>query len=143
MYRAALLIPAVLVAVAGCGGSKETAGASPAPSAPRSAASVPATPSATPGPAAKDGTNLAVCHKRTCEVLVAKGDVIHPPGRARVAKLTVTSVTSTRVAYLGTGPGITLTMSGQRPGSTARMNALTVTTVAIVGQRAIVRFAAK
>jgi hypothetical protein len=141
VYRAALLIPVVLVAVAGCGGSKETAGASPAPSAPRSAASVPATP--TPGPAAKDGTDLAVCHKRTCEVLVAKGDVIHPPGRARVAKLTVTSVTSTRVAYLGTGPGITLTMSGQRPGSTARMNALTVTTVAIVGQRAIVRFAAK
>jgi hypothetical protein len=144
MGRSSTLVFAALIAVAGCGGGGE----------PKTGAAVPSgtggpgasvTPSATAGalPDAADGTRLSVCHKRECEVLVSPKDKISPPPRLGVQTVIVEAVDSRGVTYAGSGPGITLSLGGQRKGMTSYMNDLAITTVAVQGDRAVVRFAKK
>jgi hypothetical protein len=103
------------------------------------------TPSATAGalPVAADGTRLSACHKGKCEVLVSPRDEISPPTRLGVETVTVKSITSHGVTYVGIGPGITLSLGGQQRGMTSYMNNLAITTVAVRAGKAVVRFAKK
>jgi hypothetical protein len=45
------------------------------------------------------------------------------------------------VTCVGSGPGITLSLGGQKRGMTSYMNDLAITTVAVQGDKAVVRFA--
>jgi hypothetical protein len=94
-------------------------------------------------PLAADGDRLTACHKARCEVFVSAGDKISPPSRLGVETVTVKSVTGHGVTYVGTGPGITLSLSGQERGMTSYMNRLAITTVAVSGGKAVVRLAPK
>jgi hypothetical protein len=142
MWGRCFLLVGALVFVTGCGGHRERASHSVSPAL--SGSSAPGRATVTPVlPSAADGERLSACRDGRCEVLVRAKDKISPPGRLGVPRLTVTSVGSDGVAYLGTGAGITLTFSGQRPGMTSYMNRLAITTVAIVGRQAVVRLAPK
>jgi hypothetical protein len=140
---AAIVLPAVLMVVAGCGGGdKETTHRSSTPHTSATILTASATPS--PGlPAAADGTNLAACHKGRCEVLVRPGDTIHPPRSVRIERLTIQSITAGGVDIQGTSPGTVLRMSGQQAGMTSRLNTLSITTVAFVKGRAVLRLVPK
>jgi hypothetical protein len=140
----AILVPALLMAVAGCGGGNDDGAAdrssTPRPSSPAATATV---PSPTPFPTASDGTDLAACHKGACEVLVAPGDTIRPPSSVRIEKLTIKSITSGGVSVVGTSPGTMLSLSGQRAGFTSRLNTLSITTVAFTKGKAVLRLVPK
>ncbi|GAB2866461.1 hypothetical protein GCM10027176_80230 [Actinoallomurus bryophytorum] len=144
MGRLSMVVFMVVITVAGCGGAGDSnaGGGSPVPSrTPSAAASV--TNSATAGalPVAADGTRLSACHTRKCEVLVSPHDEISPPARLGVTTVTVKSITGEGVTYAGSGPGITLSLGGQRRGMTSYMNNLAITTVAVQDGKAVVRFA--
>jgi hypothetical protein len=139
-----MVVLTVVIMVAGCGGSGDPKGgaSSSAPSrTPSSEASVQASATAGALPAAADGTRLSACHKGKCEVLVAPHDKISPPARLGVTTVTVKSITGGGVTYAGSGPGITLSLGGQRRGMTSYMNDLAITTVAVQAGKAVVRFA--
>jgi hypothetical protein len=138
----AILVPAVLMAVAGCGGGNDD-GAAGRPSTPRPSSPAATVPSPTPFPTASDGTDLAACHKGACEVLVAPGDTIRPPSSVRIEKLTIKSITSGGVSVVGTSPGTMLSLSGQRAGFTSRLNTLSITTVAFTKGKAVLRLVPK
>jgi hypothetical protein len=141
-----LVVLVVVMTIAGCGGSGEPkAGeSSPAPSrTPAAGASVTASATAGALPAAADGTRLSACHKGKCEVLVSPHDKISPPARLGVTTVTITSITVRGVPYSGSGPGIMLSLGGQRRGMTSYMNDLAITTVAVQDGKAVVRFAKK
>jgi hypothetical protein len=142
MRRTAILVPVVLMAVAGCGGGNDDDAARRSP-APRTSSPASPTRSGTPFPTAADGTDLAACHKGECEVLVAPGDTIHPPRSVRIEKLTVKSITSDGVSIVGTSPGTMLSLSGQRAGFTSRLNTLSITTVAFTKGKAVLRLVPK
>jgi len=138
--RAVLVVVPAAVVVAGFGDGHAKAAAS---SVVRTA-SGPGTPvgrAADVLPKAADGARLSACHTGRCEVLVSACDKIFPPARLGVRSVTVTSVSGRGVGYLGTGPGITLTLGGQRRGMTSYVNRLAITTVAVRGGKAVVRFA--
>jgi hypothetical protein len=144
MGRSSMVVFMAVITVAGCGGSGEPkAGTSSSvPShAPSAAASVKASATAGALPAAADGTRLSACHKRKCEVLVSPHDEISPPARLGVKTVTVKSITGSGVTYVGSGPGITLSLGGQKRGMTSYMNDLAITTVAVQAGKAVVRFA--
>jgi hypothetical protein len=131
-----------LFLVAGCGGGGGHERASSAP-ATTSAAAVPPSKTAEPPLSAADGTRLSACHKGRCEVLISVGDKIHPPTRLGVPVITVKAVSGKGVTYLGNGPGIVLTFSGQRAGMTSYMNRVAIKTVAIRDGKAVARFSPK
>jgi hypothetical protein len=108
-----------------------------------SAAAVPPSKTAEAPLAAADGTRLSSCHKGRCEVLISVGDKIHPPVRLGVPIITVKAVSSKGVTYVGNGPGIVLTFSGQRAGMTSYMNRVAINTVAIRDGKAVARFSPK
>jgi hypothetical protein len=144
MYARVVVVGVGLLLVAGCGGGgdhKQASSASattpppaPAPSSPKTAA---------PPLTAADGTRLSSCHKGRCEVLISVGDRIQPPARLGVPVITVKAISSKGVTYLGNGPGIVLTFSGQRAGMTSYMNKVAINTVAIGGGKAVARFSPK
>jgi hypothetical protein len=142
MRRTVILVPVVLIAVAGCGGGNDD-GATRRSPAPRTSSPALPAPSGTPFPSAADGTDLAACHKGKCEVLVAPGDTIRPPRSVRIEKLTVKSITGDGVALVGTSPGTMLSLSGQRAGFTSRLNTLSITTVAFTKGKAVLRLVPK
>jgi hypothetical protein len=142
MRRMVILVPVVLIAVAGCGGGNDD-GATRRSPAPRTSSPALPAPSGTPFPSAADGTDLAACHKGKCEVLVAPGDTIRPPRSVRIEKLTVKSITGDGVALVGTSPGTMLSLSGQRAGFTSRLNTLSITTVAFTKGKAVLRLVPK
>ncbi|MDN3358211.1 hypothetical protein [Actinomadura sp. DC4] len=130
----------VVILVAGCGGgSTHHRAQSSQVSSPAAVASKTVEAPLT----AADGTRLGACRKGRCEVLVAPGDKITPPARYGLQVITVKSVSSGGVSYVGTGPGITLSFSGQRAGMTSYMNRLAITTVAVRDGKAVARFAPK
>jgi hypothetical protein len=131
-HRAVLVAGSLVVAATVASPVVRTAGERPAAPAVRAVGGL---------PTAADGTRLSACRTGRCEVLVSAHDRITPPVRLGVPSVRVTSVSGRAVAYRGTGPGITLTLSGQRPGTTSFMNRLAITTVAVSGGRAVVRFA--
>jgi hypothetical protein len=144
MGRRSMVVFMVVIMVAGCGGSGEPkAGASSSAPSRTPSAEVSVKTSATAGalPAAADGTRLSACHKGKCEVLVSPHDKISPPARLGVTTVTVKSITGRGVTYVGSGPGITLSLGGQRRGMTSYMNDLAITTVAVQAGKAVVRFA--
>jgi hypothetical protein len=125
----------LLAGLAGCGGRSDDAPTRSAPAAP-SPTIPPASPTA---PRAADGSDLSACRDGRCEVIVAAGDRISPLTRFGLQALTVRTVSPDGVTYVGTGPGITVSAGRQQPGMTSRLNRLAITTVAINGDRAIVR----
>ena len=146
MGRRSMVVFIAVMMVAGCGGSgePETGATSSAPSrTPSAQASGKASATAGALPAAADGTRLSACHKRKCEVLVSPHDKISPPASLGVRTVTVKSITGSGVTYVGGGPGITLSLGGQRRGMTSYMNDLAITTVAVQAGKAVVRFAKK
>jgi hypothetical protein len=144
MGRRSMIVLMVVITVAGCGGAGEPDAGSGSPLPPRTpsaTASVKASATAGALPAAADGTRLSACHKRKCEVLVSPHDEISPPARFGVRTVTVKSITGEGVTYVGSGPGITLSLGGQKRGMTSYMNDLAITTVAVQAGKAVVRFA--
>jgi hypothetical protein len=129
-----------LAGLAGCGGSSDDAPTPSASAAPGTAVPSPTIPSASPtAPQAADGTKLSACRDGRCEVIVSAGDKISGLTRFGLEQLTVKTVSPDGVTYVGTGPGITLSAGRQQPGMTSRLNRLAITTVAINGDKAIVR----
>lgn len=142
MYSRTVIGVTALSLAAGCGGGGGHERTSPTP-APTSATAVPTTKTAEPPLTAADGSRLSACQKGRCEVLVSAGDRIHPPARLGVPVITVKTISSKGVTYLGNGPGIVLTFSGQRAGMTSYMNRVAITTVAIRDGKAVARFSPK
>lgn len=126
---------AALLLAAGCHNSP-----TPAPRPARASASAPS-PTITPLPAAADGAKLSACHDGRCEVLVSEHDVIHPPARFGMAKLTIEKIGKDGLTVVGTSPGAMVSFSGQQPGRTSTLNGLKVTTVALQGTKAVIRLA--
>jgi hypothetical protein len=142
MYARVVVVGIGLFLVAGCGGGdghKQASSASATTSPPAPSPSKTAAPPLT----AADGTRLSSCHKGRCEVLISVGDRIHPPARLGVPVITVKAISSKGVTYLGNGPGIVLTFSGQRAGMTSYMNKVAINTVAIGDGKAVARFSPK
>src|SRR5690348_1181191 len=135
MYGRALGTFVAVASVAGCGGAGgQSADPSPKGSPTQTEAALP--------PAA-DGDRLSACLKKACEVVVAPHDKIHPPTRLGVKTVVVQQVSASGVTFSGVGPGIALSLGGQQPGMTSYMNHLAISTVAVGGGKAVVRFAPK
>ena len=82
---------------------------------------------------------LSACDDGKCEVLVSVHDVIHPPARYGLRKLTIKSIGKDGLTVVGTSPGAMVSFSGQQPGRTSTLNGLPVKTVALRDDQAIIR----
>lgn len=141
MRRLLGLVPVVLVVVSGCSSN----GAAAPPSSATSAVGTTATTApltASPLPAAADGTNLAACSDGTCEVLVVPGDKIQFTGDVvGFELLTVDGIDAAGVSTRGTGPGINLTLGEQVPGTPYTMNRLVMSVIGFGPGQAVLRMA--
>jgi hypothetical protein len=143
MYARAAIVLVGVVLLGGCGGGGDHKQAGSASGSASPVVSPSPSVSVLPSLTAADGGRLASCGKGRCEVLVSVGDKIHPPARLGVPVITVKAISGDGVTYLGNGPGIVLTFSGQKAGMTSYMNKVAITTVAIRDGKAVARFAPK
>ncbi|WP_437013582.1 hypothetical protein [Streptomyces sp. enrichment culture] len=116
MAGSAVLLALLALTAAGCGGSGESPGASPAPSRPdgRSTSGPPPAASPSPSVTASDGDDLRACEDGRCEVLVTEPVTVRFEGPAGPVRLSVTRVGRNGIAYTATGAG-----GGQVSGETS------------------------
>ncbi|MBF8184228.1 hypothetical protein ITP53_00380 [Nonomuraea sp. K274] len=153
----AVLAPAVMLLLAGCGAAEPDPTAASAPTSPATTAPtspVATAPSSTPpsspssaSPAARkpaDGRRLAACSDAKCEVEVSTGDVIRFNARAMrkagFGDLKVKSIRENKIVYTLASGGATFTQPG--PDDTANVNGISLTLVRTEGKRAVIRIGA-